>query len=62
VGDHLGAEVANLLALQPQLSHAVRPVGQVDDGPAEGLIERRVGVPEAGEPRGRAEGARKGVA
>ena len=61
VGDHLGAEVANLLALEAQVGHAVGAVRQVDYRPAEGLVQGRVGVPEAGQARGRAERARKGV-
>ena len=62
VRDHLGAEVADLLALQAQVHDAVGPVRQVDDGAAEGLVQRRVGVAEAGQAGGRAEGAREGVA
>lgn len=38
VGDHLGAEVTNLLALEAEVDHAVGSIGEVDDGPAEGLI------------------------
>jgi hypothetical protein len=61
VRDHLGAEVADLLALQSEVDDAVRPVRQVDYGAAERLVERRVGVSEAGQAGGRAEGAREGV-
>ena len=61
VRDHLGAEVADLLALQAQVYDAVRAVRQVDDGAAEGLVQRRVGVSEARQARRRAEGAREGV-
>ena len=62
VRDHLGAEVADLLALQAQVHDAVGPVRQVDDGAAEGLVQRRVGVSEARQTRRGAEGAREGVA
>lgn len=61
VRDHLGAEVANLLAFKPEVGHAVRTVRQIDDGTAEGLVERCVGRPKASQPRGRAERSREGV-
>ena len=62
VRDHLGAEVADLFAPQSQVDNAVGPVREIDYRPAEGLVERGVGVSEAREARGRAEGAGEGVA
>lgn len=38
MGDHLAAEVANLLALQTEVDHAIRSIGQVDNRAAEGLV------------------------
>jgi hypothetical protein len=38
VRQHLGAQVANLLALEPEVSHAERPVRQVDDGARQRLV------------------------
>lgn len=49
VRNHLAAKVANFLALESQLNDTVGTVGQIDDGAAEGLVERGVGVAEAGE-------------
>lgn len=58
MGQHLGAEVADLLAAQAQLDDAEGPVRQVDDGAREGFVQGRVGVPEAREPgQRRPEGA-----
>ena len=62
VRQHLGAEVADLLALEAEIGHAEGPVREVDDGPREGLVQGRVGVAEACEPRGRAQRCREGVA
>jgi hypothetical protein len=56
VGQHLGAEVANLLATQLQVAYAERTVGQVDDCTGEGFVERGVCVPETGETSSRLEG------
>lgn len=47
VGDHLAAQVAQLLPLQPQVGDAVGTVAQVDDGARQSLVEGRVGVAEA---------------
>lgn len=38
VGDHLAAEVADLLAAEAQLADAVGAVGEVDDGAREGFV------------------------
>jgi hypothetical protein len=62
VRDHLGAEVANLFALEPEVCDAEGSVRQVDYRTAERLVERAVGVSEAGEARGRAEGQGEGGA
>ncbi len=62
VRDHLGAEVADLFAPQAEVDDAVGAVGQVDHRAAESLVEGGVGVPEAGEAGGGAEGLCKGVA
>lgn len=56
VGDHLGAEVADALAAEAELDDGVGPVGDVDDGAGEGLVEGAVGVTEAGDADGGAEG------
>lgn len=62
VGDHLGAEVTNLLALQTKVDDGEGTVRQIDDGTAEGLVERAVCVSEARETGGSAEGLGEGVA
>lgn len=62
VGDHLAGQVANLFAAEAELDDAVGPVGEVDDGAGEGLVEGRVGVAEAGEAGCAAEGGGEGVA
>lgn len=62
VGDHLGAEIANLLALEAKVDNGKGTVRKIDDGAAEGLIERAVCGSEAGETGGSAEGLGEGVA
>jgi len=47
---HLGAEVADLLAAQAQRDDGERPRRQVDHGARQRLVQRRVRVPEACEP------------
>lgn len=59
VRHHLGAQAAEPLALEAEVDDAVRAVGQIDDGAAEGLVEGSVGVAEAGEAGGGSEGAEK---
>ena len=54
VGDHLAAQLAEPLPLEAEVNDSVGPVRKVDDGAREGLVEGSVGVPEAGEARGRA--------
>lgn len=61
VRDHLGAQIPNLLALESQVDNAVRSVGDVDHGSAEGLVEGAVGEAEALDADGGAEGLGKGV-
>lgn len=62
VRDHLAAEVANLFALEAELDDAVGPIGDVDDGARQGLVEGRIGRAEAGDAGGAAEGLVEGVA
>lgn len=62
VGDHLAAEIAELLALEAQVDDGVGPVGEVDDGAGEGLVEGGVGIAEAGDAGEGAEGLGKGGA
>jgi hypothetical protein len=47
VGNHLAAQVAQLLPLQPQVGDTVGAVAEVDDGARQSLVEGRVGVAEA---------------
>lgn len=49
VRNHLGAQLPQPLALQPQVNHAVGTVGQVDDGAGKGLVQRRICVSEPGD-------------
>lgn len=62
VGDHLGAELAQHLALETQVDNGVRAVGQIDDGARESLVQRGVGIAEAGDASQGAEGFGKGRA
>lgn len=62
MGDHLAAELAQHLALEAQVDNGVGAVGQIDDGAREGLVQRGVGVAEAGDASQRAEGFGKGGA
>lgn len=62
VGYHLAAQLAEPLTLEAQLGDAVWAVGDVDDSAGEGLVERSVGVAEAGEAGGSAEGFGEGGA
>jgi len=61
VGNHLTAEVANLLATEAQLADAVRTVGEVDDGARKGFVQWAVGGPEAREAGGGVEGGLEGL-
>lgn len=54
--DHLGAEVADLLAAEAQVDHRPGATGEVDDGPREGFVERGVAAAEAGDGGAGAEG------
>ena len=59
---HLAAQVAQLLPPEAEVDDGEGPVGQVDDGAREGLVERGVGVAEAREARRAAERGLEGVA
>jgi hypothetical protein len=61
VGNHLGAEIPNLLPLQPHVYDAEWSVGKIHDGAAEGVVEGAVCGAEAGEACWCAEGLSKGV-
>ena len=54
--DHLGAEVADLLAAEAQVDHRPGATGEVDDGPREGFVEGGVAAAEAGDGGAGAEG------
>lgn len=56
VRHHLAAQLAEELALEAEVDDGVGAVRKIDDGAREGLVERRVGVSEAGDADGRAEG------
>lgn len=62
VRHHLGAQLAEPLALEAQVDDAVGTVGEIDNGAGEGLVEGSVGGTEAGEAGGGAEGLGEGVA
>jgi len=62
VGDHLAAEVADLLAAEAKVDNGVGAVREVDYGAGEGLVEGGVGGAEAGEADGGAEGLVEGCA
>lgn len=47
VGDHLGAQIADLLALEAQVDNCPRAAGQVNDSPGEGFVERGVTAAES---------------
>lgn len=56
VRDHLGGEGADPLAAEAQVDDGVGAVGEVDDGPREGLVEGGVAAAEAGQGGARAQG------
>jgi hypothetical protein len=62
VGDHLSAELAEVLALEAQVNDAVGSVGKIDYGAGEGLVERSIGVAKAGDAGQSTEGFGKGSA
>lgn len=49
MGDHLGAQVADLLAAEAQVDDGPRTAREVDHSPREGLVERGIAAAEAGE-------------
>jgi hypothetical protein len=49
--NHLAAQIANLLPPQPQINHTIRPVRQINHSPRQRLVQRRIRVPKAREPR-----------
>ena len=59
---HLGTQLADFLPLQPEVDHAIRPAGDVDDGPREGFIERCVATAKPDEGEASAKGVGKGGA
>lgn len=61
VGDHLGAEIANLFTLETEVDNGKGTVRQIDDGTAQGLVERAVCGSEAREAGGCAESLGEGV-
>ena len=61
VGNHLAAQVADLLAAQAQVTDAVGAVGEVYYGAREGFVEGAVGGAEAGEACGCVEGGFEGL-
>jgi hypothetical protein len=56
---HLGTQLADFLALQPEVDDAVGATGDVDYGPGEGFVERCVAATESDERKAKAEGASK---
>ena len=56
VGDHLSAQVTNLLALEAEVNDCPGTAGEIDHGPGEGLVEGCVAAAEAGERLAGAEG------
>lgn len=62
VGDHLTAELAEVLALEAQVDDGVGSVGQIDDSAGESLVERGVGIAEAGDASEGTEGLGEGGA
>ena len=62
VGNHLTAQVSNLLALETELNDGIGPVRKVDNGTGQGLVKRAVGGSEAGDANGRTEGFFEGRA
>jgi hypothetical protein len=57
---HLGAQLSDFLALQPEVDDAVGATGDVDDSPGEGFVERCVAATKSDEGEAKAEGASKG--
>lgn len=49
VGDHLGAQVTDLLALEAEVDHSPGTAGEIDDSPGQGLVEGRIAAAKAGE-------------
>lgn len=47
VGDHLGTEVADLLAAETQVDDGPGTAGEIDHGPRERLIERGIATAKA---------------
>lgn len=62
VRQHLCVEFADAVPYDAQVDDAVGAVGQVDNGAREGLVQWGVGVAEAGEAGGGAEGLVEGFA
>lgn len=62
VGDHLSAEIPNLLALQAQVDYRPRPAREIDHSPRKGLIEGGVAASESGQRLPRTQGFCEGCA
>lgn len=62
VGNHLTAQVSNLLALETELNDGVGPVREVDNSAGQSLVKRAVGGSEAGNANGRTKGFLEGRA
>lgn len=56
MGDHLSAQVTDLLALEAEVDDCPWTAGEIDHGPGEGLVEGCVAAAEAGEGLAGAEG------
>lgn len=59
---HLARQIADLLALEAEVYDCIRAVGQVDDGPGDGLVEGGVAPSEAREGGAGAQGKVEGGA
>lgn len=62
VRDHLGVELTDTGSAEAKFADKEGTSGDVDDGAGEGLVERGVGVAEAGDAAAGAEGSRDGSA
>lgn len=56
VGDHLSAQVTDLLALESEVDNVPWPAGEINDSPGKSLVEGRITTAEAGERLAGAEG------
>lgn len=56
MGDHLRAQIANLLTLEAEVDHGPGAAGEIDDGPGKGFVEGGIAAAEAGKGLAGAEG------